>query len=66
MITQLKPALLMLLILTVLTGLIYPNKHLQERTYSILPFLARYGLDLRDRLYDNVELGCPDHHLLTV
>jgi bacillithiol biosynthesis cysteine-adding enzyme BshC len=49
-----------------LTGLIYPNNHLQERTYSILPFMAKYGLDLRDRLYDNVELGCPDHHILTL
>jgi bacillithiol synthase len=49
-----------------LYGLIYPHRHLQERIYSILPFLARHGLDLTDQLYDNVRLGCPDHQLLVV
>ncbi len=49
-----------------LSGLIYPEKHLQERFYSILPFLARHGLDLVDRLYENVHLECPDHVVLTV
>ena len=29
-----------------LYGLIYPERHLQERLYSILPFLAKHGLDL--------------------
>ena len=29
---------------------VYPHKHLQERFYSILPFLARHGFDLVDRL----------------
>ena len=46
-----------------LSRLAYPNKHLQERFYSILPFLARHGLDLVDRLYQNVHLDCPDHLL---
>ena len=27
-----------------LYGLIYPERHLQERIYSILPFLAKHGL----------------------
>ncbi len=27
-----------------LSGLIYPERHLQERLYSILPFLAKHGL----------------------
>ena len=29
-----------------LCGLIYPERHLQERLYGILPFLAKHGLDL--------------------
>ena len=49
-----------------LCGLIYPNKHLQERLHSIVPFLARHGLDLVDRIYENIQLDCPDHRLLTV
>ncbi len=43
---------------------LYPHKHLQERFYTILPFLARHGVDLVDRIYDNVHVDCPDHHLL--
>jgi bacillithiol biosynthesis cysteine-adding enzyme BshC len=49
-----------------LYGLIYPERHLQERLYSILPFLARHGLDLIERVYENVELECPDHRILVV
>lgn len=49
-----------------LWGLIYPENHLQERLYSITPFLARHGLDLVDRIYENIQLDCPDHRLLTV
>jgi bacillithiol synthase len=49
-----------------LYGLIYPNKHLQERLYSIIPFLAKHGLDLVDRIYENIQLDCPDHRLLTI
>jgi uncharacterized protein YllA (UPF0747 family) len=49
-----------------LIGLLYPHRHLQERFYSLLPFLAKYGIDLVDRLHDAVELGCPDHRVLTV
>lgn len=47
-----------------LYGLIYPERHLQERLYSILPFMAKHGLDLVDRLYEAVQLDCPDHRLL--
>jgi bacillithiol synthase len=49
-----------------LYGSVFPHKHLQERLYSILPFLARHGLDLIDKLYANVRLECPDHILLPV
>ena len=40
--------------------------HLQERFCSILPFLAQHGLGLVDRLYEAVELDCPDHRIYTI
>ncbi len=49
-----------------LYGLIYPERHLQERLYSILPFLAKHGLDLVDHLYEAIELDCPDHRMMVV
>ena len=49
-----------------LLGLIYPERHLQERLYSILPFLAQHGLDLTAILYDSIELDCSDHRVLVV
>lgn len=47
-----------------LCHLVYPEKHLQERLYSILPFLARHGFALLEHIYDNVRLDCPDHQVL--
>jgi hypothetical protein len=47
-------------------GLIYPQKHLQERLYSILPFLAKHGFGLVDQLYEGIHLDCPDHQLLVI
>jgi bacillithiol biosynthesis cysteine-adding enzyme BshC len=49
-----------------LYGLIYPERHLQERLYSILPFLAKHGLDLVDHIYEAIELDCPDHRMMVV
>jgi len=49
-----------------LYGLICPERHLQERLYSFLPLAAKHGLDLIDRVYDAVELDCPDHRLMVV
>jgi bacillithiol synthase len=49
-----------------LSGLIYPEAHLQERLYSILPFLAKYGLDLGKQLYDAIDVHCPDHRLVVI
>jgi bacillithiol biosynthesis cysteine-adding enzyme BshC len=49
-----------------LYGLIFPERHLQERMYSILPFLARHGLDLVDHIYQAIELDCPDHRMMVV
>lgn len=45
-------------------GLIYPEGHLQERLYSALPFLARHGMDLPARVYQAIELDCPDHRIM--
>lgn len=47
-------------------GLIYPERHLQERLYSILPLLAKHGLDLIGQTHDLIELECPDHRLMVV
>jgi bacillithiol biosynthesis cysteine-adding enzyme BshC len=44
-----------------LSDLVYPHRHLQERLYSILPFLAKFGLDLPQRLLNDAALDCPDH-----
>lgn len=49
-----------------LSGLVFPDKHPQERFYSILPFLAKHGLSLMETLYDSVNLDCPDHKILVV
>lgn len=51
---------------TALYNLIYPERHLQERLYSILPLLAKHGWELIDQLYSAVELDCPDHRLMVV
>jgi bacillithiol biosynthesis cysteine-adding enzyme BshC len=49
-----------------LSGLVYPKRHLQERLYSILPFLAKHGTGLIDDLYTCLNLDCPDHQLAVV
>ncbi len=49
-----------------MSGLIFPEKHLQERFYSILPFVAKHGLELMDTLYEHIHLDCPDHKVLVV
>ena len=49
-----------------LGGLLYPHRHLQERLYSFLPFLAQHGLDLADRIYETAALECPDHRVLAL
>jgi bacillithiol synthase len=49
-----------------LNGLVFPEKHLQERLYSIVPFIARFGPGLVDELYSAVRTECPDHQFLVV
>jgi len=49
-----------------LSALLLPQRHLQERFYSILPFLAQHGPDLLPHLYQSIDLDCRDHRLLTL
>lgn len=45
---------------------LYPHRHLQERFYSILPFLAQHGRRSIDQMLDAASLTCPDHRVLTL
>jgi len=49
-----------------LDGLAFPEKHLQERLYSIVPFIAKFGPGLVDELYSAVRIDCPDHQFVVV
>jgi bacillithiol synthase len=49
-----------------LIDLIYPQRRLQERVYSIIPFLAKHGPDLPQRLFEMTQTSCPDHMVRTV
>lgn len=49
-----------------LMNLVYPHRHLQERFYSIVPFLAKHGMDLPQRLLNETQLTCPDHLVRTL
>ena len=46
-----------------LAAMIYPQRHPQERFYSILPLLAQYGLDFVDQIAQAMEYECPDHRV---
>jgi bacillithiol biosynthesis cysteine-adding enzyme BshC len=45
---------------------LYTNKNLQEREINVFYFLARYGYELIDRIYDEVEVGLRDHKLVNL
>jgi bacillithiol synthase len=47
-----------------LNGLVLPEKHLQERFYSIIPFIAKFGPGVIDELYSAVRIECPDHQFV--
>ena len=49
-----------------LNGLIYPEGHLQERLYSIVPFLAKFGPGLIENVYEHVRVDCPDHQFAVI
>ncbi len=47
-----------------LLKLVYPERHLQERYYSFLPFYAEHGPELVGKIAEAVHLGCPDHRVV--
>jgi bacillithiol biosynthesis cysteine-adding enzyme BshC len=47
-----------------ITSLLLPNNELQERSLSLLPFLAAAGVDLLDQLERNIKIGTGDHCIL--
>ena len=49
-----------------LSGLIYPERHPQERIYSFLPLLAKHGPGLPGQVYEAIEPGGGDHGVLVV
>ncbi|HYA16386.1 MAG TPA: bacillithiol biosynthesis cysteine-adding enzyme BshC [Bryobacteraceae bacterium] len=49
-----------------LSGLVYPETHLQERFYSILPLIAKFGPGLIDELHAAIRIDCPDHQFAVV
>ena len=49
-----------------LSHLLYPHKHLQERLLSILPFVAKHGFNLIDRIEEHTCIDCVDHHVMTI
>jgi bacillithiol biosynthesis cysteine-adding enzyme BshC len=49
-----------------LHGLVFPEKHLQERLYSIVPLLARFGPGLVAEIHDAIRIECPDHQFAMV
>ncbi|MDP9053927.1 MAG: bacillithiol biosynthesis cysteine-adding enzyme BshC [Acidobacteriota bacterium] len=49
-----------------LSGLAFPERHLQERLYSIVPFIAKFGPGIVDKLYSAVRIECPDHQFVVV
>jgi bacillithiol synthase len=48
----------------ILSNALYPEKGLQERTIGGVYFIARYGRDLLQQLYDAARSDCPDHQIL--
>jgi bacillithiol biosynthesis cysteine-adding enzyme BshC len=49
-----------------LSGLAFPESHLQERLYSIIPLIAKFGPGLIDELYSAIQIECPDHQFAVV
>jgi bacillithiol biosynthesis cysteine-adding enzyme BshC len=47
-----------------LFAVLYPNRNLQERELNVAYFLARYGYELIDRIYDEVDWEQRDHKLV--
>jgi uncharacterized protein YllA (UPF0747 family) len=49
-----------------LANLIYPERHPQERMFSVMSFLARYGDGFVESVRAAVRPSCLDHQVLTL
>jgi bacillithiol biosynthesis cysteine-adding enzyme BshC len=49
-----------------LHGLVFPKGHLQERLYSIVPLIAKFGPSLVGDMYPQVRVECPDHQFVVI
>jgi bacillithiol biosynthesis cysteine-adding enzyme BshC len=47
-----------------ITSLLLPNNELQERSLSLLPFLAANGVELLDQLDRSIKIGTGEHCIL--
>ncbi|MHB8539503.1 MAG: bacillithiol biosynthesis cysteine-adding enzyme BshC [Candidatus Acidiferrales bacterium] len=47
-------------------GALFPHHGLQERTLCLLPFLARHGIELLDRLASQLEEPCAGHRVVVL
>ena len=47
-----------------LAGFLYPNGHLQERVYSVLSFVAKFGTGFVDQVRSAVEPGIGKHRVI--
>jgi bacillithiol biosynthesis cysteine-adding enzyme BshC len=45
---------------------LYPNGHLQERVFNIVPYLIKYGLAFVDKLDEAINIDEYDHQILTI
>jgi uncharacterized protein YllA (UPF0747 family) len=45
---------------------LYPRDHLQERQLNVVPFLARYGWGLIDRILNSIDLNNHNHQFVDV
>jgi len=45
---------------------LYPNGHLQERVFNIVPYLLKYGPAFVDKLGEAIDLDAHDHQILTM
>jgi uncharacterized protein YllA (UPF0747 family) len=51
---------------TFLSNMLYPNKALQEREIAGIYFVARFGAELLQLLYDSIHADCLDHQVISV
>ena len=49
-----------------LSGALYPNKVLQERTIGGVSFVGKYGAGLLQDLYQNIHTDCHDHQVVEI